>query len=351
MKITPVSGGMPSMHQSSATGLSTEKLDRLKAIAKGETPPEVVQNETLALKDVPTSTTRKIKMNVNRTPEQGLAEALLATQGASESAKEGTDGPLPVVTTAEAVPAESAISDTDVQAKSPVESTGQISPQLAALMKRERALQVKERELAEKEKAMSVPDASLASLKERALNGQALSALVELGIPEAEVYQRIFDEVTGNKTDYASAQAIKRVEALEKSLDEKLAKRDSDQEQAVYSHMSRNIGIITRTNPEFRFIKESKSEDAVLELIKQEWKQNGEILDEEEACKRIELELREDARRYAGILGELEQPPKAPAEKAKEPVEQKFKTLTNKDSARPVMTRRQRSLAAFLGQK
>ena len=66
-----------------------------------------------------------------------------------------------------------------------------------------------------------------------------------------------------------------------------------------------------------------------------------------EAMNLIESELREDAKRFAKLLGN-EPTPQTPAQAA--PTQQ-IKTLTNKDSARPQSNRRQRALAAFLGQK
>lgn len=356
MKITPVQG-VPTIQQPSNSGVSQEKLDRLKTIARGEKPQELAaeEREKIKLGDVATSATRSIKMSTNRTPEQDLVQAIADAQPqatettAAPPAEKPGDGPLPTDTEKAAVPDKSAVSDTDVQAKSSVESTKQISPQLASFAKRERALQIREKELAEKEKSVG-QNPNLDSLKQRAQSGQALRVLEELGIPKDELYKRLTDEILGNPQD-TTAPLLAKIEQLEKSIDERLAKKDSDQEQAVYDHMTRNIGIMARTNPEFRLIKESESEGDVLELIKHEWKTNGIILDEEEACKRIELELREDAKRYAGIIGELEQPPKTQVEQTREPVEQRFKTLTNKDSARPAMSRRQRAIAAALGQK
>jgi len=86
-----------------------------------------------------------------------------------------------------------------------------------------------------------------------------------------------------------------------------------------------------------------------MELIKRSWKEEGEVIDEEEAIQLIESELKEDARRLAKLFKEPE--PTTPAAVETQPTKQGIKTLTNKDSARPQMNRHQRALAAFLGQK
>ena len=92
-----------------------------------------------------------------------------------------------------------------------------------------------------------------------------------------------------------------------------------------------------------------------MELVKTMWREKGEILTEVEAMDLIEAELREDAKRYAKTLGFIDPSQKAVAEqptpKTASQVPQKSKTLTNKDSARPPMSRKQRAIAAMLGQK
>jgi hypothetical protein len=355
MKITPVQG-TPTIAQPQSTGLSPEKIERLKTIARGEKPQEIAatEREHIKLGEVPTSAVRSIKMRVNRTPEQRLAQALVETAP-------GGDGPTPT-DAGQAVISDTGVQETQenpaVEAKSPeVESTQQISPQLAALARRERALQVKEREFAEKQKAGGAESQKLASLTERAMNGQALSVLKELGIPEDQLYQRLTDEILGNKSAVKSDSLTPQ--EIQKILDERLAKKDSEQEQAVYDHMSKNIAILSRTRPEFRLIKESGSQGDVLDMIRRTWKETGEVLDEEEAMTSIEGILREDAKRFAKIMGELETPKVAPApvaqteqpHTARDNPSPRFRTLTNKDSARPVMSRRQRAIAAALGQK
>ena len=355
MKISPVSG-VPTIEQPHSSGVSPEKLERLKTIARGEKPQELAaeEREKVRLGDVTPNSTRSIKMNVNRTPKQSLAQAIV-------DAQPGGDGPVPTEPNA----SEPVISDTGVQspqetedeAISPrVESTQQISPQLAALAKRERALQVKEREIADKQKSSEERNQKFSSLEEQAQNGSLLGVLEALGVPKDKIYSRLTDEVLGNQSTAPVDALTKKIETLEKSIDERLAKKDSEQEQAVFTHMSKNIGILARTRPEFRFLKESNSEGKVLTMIKKSWFGDGSeefpggiVLDEEDACQAIETELRENAKRYSKILGELETKAPAPVEQTEQPA--RFRTLTNKDSARPVMSRRQRAIAAALGQK
>ena len=335
MKVTPVSGA-PTIQQPSNSGLSPEKIERLKTIARGGEPEE--PKEKVSLGERTTNATHSIKMNVNRTPEQSLAQAIVE--------KTGSDGPTPTAEGAVDTGGH-AISDTGVQAKAPeVESTQQLSPQLAAIAKRDRTLQVKEREFADKMKASEEKLQRLESLSQRAQNGQALSVLEELGIPKEQLYQKLTDEILGKRSepDFES-----KFDSFEKKIEERFTKRDSEQEQAVYDQISRNVGILARTRPEFRLIKESGSESDVLAMIRKEWETNKIVLDEEEACKAIETELREEAKRYSKLIGEIEPEVSVPVAQTKT-AQSNFKTLTNKDSARPTMSRKQRAIAAALGQ-
>lgn len=329
MKISPVQG-TPTIPQPSNTGLSPEKIQRLKTIAGGgalpekttEAPAEGIQPQIPVGK---LARENSIKMNVNRTPEQAMAQALVETQ---------PDAPG----------TENVISDTGVQATSEPEAIQPISPQLAALARQKRALQVKESELAEREKALEAKPQI--SLKEKASNGSLMSVLQEeLGLSQSELYQKLTDDILGNKPDFNPS---KIEESILKKVEEKFAGKDTAQEQAVFDHMKRNVDKLTFSSNDYRLIRESKSQDDVMELIRREWKENNEVLDEDEACKRIEAVLREDAKRYAKVMSELETPTPAAEQPA---LKQQVKTLTNKDSARPVMGRRQRAIAAALGQK
>lgn len=330
MKISPVQG-MPTIQNPSATGLSTEKLQRIRAIAENKTPEPLQEPEkqSISLGDMPTSATQRIKMNVNRS-------TMLPIEQENAAPLEETDGVAGVVP-AVVVP------DNDVQAKSPTGVTGTISPELAELAKQKRAVQLEREQLAkEREMPQGTPEGFI-SLKD--LQANALSVLQKNGI----TYEQLTNEILG--TQSAQPDLGKFKEDLLKTIDEKLAGKDSAQEEAVYSYMKQEVDKMSNLQP-YRFIRENKGQDKVMDLIKRSWKEKGEILTEEEAMNLIESEFREDARRYAKLIGELEKPA-APAEVPPNETETRTqaKTLTNKDSARPVMGRRQRAIAAALGQK
>jgi hypothetical protein len=329
MKISPVLG-TPTLPQTPATGLSPEKLERLKAIAEGKTPEEAAQDPEVAKPAL--DTTQRIKMNVNRTVNR---DGDLPIEAAADP-KGGEIPPPPGK--------EESNPDIDVQTKIEPEAIKPISPQLAELARQRRALQAKERELADKEKALEgKPTAD--GLIER-LKKQPLSVLLENGV----TYDQLTNEILSSQQGNAEVAALKaQIADLEKGIDERFTKKESEQEQAVFNHIKKNVDSLSFSSEDFKFIRERKAQGDVMRLIKEAWYQKGDVLDEEEAMKLVETELREEARLYAKLIGELERPAQTPPQPAAN--KQGIKTITNKDAARPVMDRKKRAIAAMLGQR
>lgn len=323
MKISPVQG-TPTIPNPSSSGISPEKLEKLKAIASGKPQPEKEEEN----KDqVLASKTPSITMNTNRNPEP------------IPSGNESGNGEIPV----ESAP-ESAISDTTVQTNAPVEATQPLSPQFAALAKQRRANQVKELELAEREKALS--GASRSDLEAR-IKSQPLSVLQELGVTYDQLTNEILASQSGTNPEILALKA--ELKALKEGVDKTLSDKDAAQEKAVLTEIRRTVNQMAQLEP-YELIRETKSESEVVDLIHRTYKKTGEVLSEDEAMNLVEAELEEEALKIARlkkVQGKLT-PPEAPLQP--QPT-QGIKTLTNKDSARPVTSRRQRAIAAMLGQK
>lgn len=327
MKVSPVVG-IPTIPQPNSTGLSSEKIARLKAIASGQEPaaageapapePQVVEQKT-----PPSNTVIKMKTRDESAGDVAALQEALATP--------------------EAEP-EKGISDTSVQTNPVPEAIQQVSPQIAALAKEKRALQVMKSELEAERKALEAQKApnEWAEREKRMKSGQALSVLQELGV----TYDQLTNEILGkqNAPDFTGIK-----EEILKGVDERIAAKDVAQEEAVFEHMSKNVNRMSFTTEDYPFIKRGKAQEKVMDLIKRTWREEGEALDEEEAMRLIEVELKEDAKVYAGLLKEPEPTTQATPQPAANK-KQEIKTLTNKDSARPLSSRRQRALAAFLGQ-
>ncbi len=314
MKVTPVSG-TPTIAQPTSSGLSAEKISRLKAIAAGEKPEEKLENIGAVAtngSDLPS-----IKMVTNRNVPREVAEA-------------------------PPEPTNSAVSDVSVQANAEPEVTGQLSPQFAALARQRRALQVQQRELAEKMKALEGP--TRAELESR-IKSQPLSVLQELGV----TYEQLTNDILASQGQ-PQIDPEKLKAELTADFEKKLTDREQQQEQAVLAEMRRNVDSMVANGDDFELIRLHGRQPTVVELIHRIWKKNGQVLDEAEAAKLVEDELLEETLKLANakkVQGKLTpQPAEVTA-----PGSTGMKTLTNRDQAKPVLGRRQRAIAAMLGQK
>ena len=328
MKISAVPGGIIAKGIPS-TGLSPDKIERIKAIAEGR--PEAPQQEA-ELK--PHDDMPRIKLKT----DQSIYRELEAPSPQEASAQE-----TPNQSSANNTPAEIGVSDTGVQAPAATEATQPLSPQMANLARQRRALQVKERELAEKEKALTD---SLTLYKER-IKSQPLSVLQEEGVTYDKLTQDIL--ASQNNPDVLALKA--EMKALKEGLDKQLADKDLQAEQAVLNQIHQNVKHIASQGDDYKLIRETGSAKDVVELIRRTWKQTGEVLDEREAMGLIEKELREDWSRLEKVMKPEGNPsvPEASAVTPKSPARPVMQTLTNKDQARPILDRKTRAILAMQG--
>jgi hypothetical protein len=124
----------------------------------------------------------------------------------------------------------------------------------------------------------------------------------------------------------------------------------------VLSEMRRTVNQLSAEGYDFELIRETRRQPDVVELIHRTYKKTGEILDEVEAMRLVESELVNEALKLAKlkkVQGKLtptvplEQQPKQTTEKSPGSA---MRTLTNRDSSVRQLSRRQRAIAAALGQ-
>jgi hypothetical protein len=326
MKISPVpTAGIPTIQSPSIGGVSFDKLERAKAVAAGQKTAEPTQEEkeklVAAVQSQPT-----IKMNVNKTP---ISEVEVPSE---------TAAPKP----------ESFKSDDGVQATEASEVTQPISPQLAALARQRRALQVKERELAEKEKAMSGPAKSLDEYKAR-LKSNALSVLLEEGV----TYEQLTNEILASQGQInPEVEKLKaEIAELKTGVDKRFSESQVAQETQAINYLADKLDALTVTGDDFELLKAADGEEEVIRRVYSHWKRTGKELDVAQVAKEYQEELADEAARYAKlkmVQGKLTPTEPAPVTPTKS--QQGIRTLTNKDSARPSMDRRQRAILAMRGQ-
>jgi hypothetical protein len=241
---------------------------------------------------------------------------------------------------------QSAISDTNEM--TPVsEETRPLSPQFAALAKAKRALQVKEREIAEREKALEQQGTQVPSgIEVDRLKADPLSVLLEAGV----TYEQLTDAIMNGPSASGSNAEIMRlkaeIESLKAGIDSKFTERDTLAEQQVLAEMRREADALVNGTDDFKYVRAMKTQSAAVELVKRTFKETGEMLDIEEALSLVNEECRKDFDALSQAL--------TPAQQMQQQQQLQnqstgMRTLTNRDNARPVMSKRDRALAAFYG--
>lgn len=326
MKITPISaGGTPGTDLGSVhvgRTASPEKLERAKQIAQGI---------TISESDTPTESnlrpkqqeTRRITMKTNVSPDRPFAQE------------------QPVEPTQESATA------TPSEISPVVEDTKPLNPQLAELAKQRRALQVKEKEIEGREKALaSQPSPTgLDELTDR-LKSNPLSVLQEYGVTYDKLTEDLLAGQSGLNPDIQALKA--EIKALKEGVDKTFSEKETQAEQQVLAEIQRDINQRALAGDDFEMIRVTGSQSQVKELIHRTFKETGEVLDTEEAMKLIEDELINETLKTAStskVRSRLQPPPTPPQQQQPKQI----RTLTNRDTAKPVMDRRSRALAAALG--
>lgn len=338
MKISPVSGMSTN---SSNTGMSAEKLIRATAIAAGQTPPQGHTEGTEAANRPAFPAQRTIKMRTQYRQYMDPVDDLYSADRELDSiATRDTATPSLQNKNISVAAPETAIPDDNVQANVTAEATQPLSPQLAALAKQKRALQVKEREVAEREKALG--GSTRAELEAR-IKSQPLSVLQELGVTYDQLTTDILAAQSGVSPEIHALKA--ELKALKEGVDKTLSDKDAATEKAVLGEMRRNVNQLCQEGDDFEMIRETRSQPEVMDLIYKTWKRDGEILDEVEAMKLIEEDLVNESLKIARlkkVQGKLTPQPQLQQQP-------EMRTLTNKDSASLAMSRRQRAILAAQG--
>lgn len=329
MKISPLAQGtgVPSASSSSLGQTATpEKLLRAKAIALGQEPSPESTGDPQA--DRARESVRKIKMRTQVSTHRD--DPLL------------TEMPIDQI--------ESPTSDTIEDASEP-EETRPLSPQFAALAKAKRSLQVKERELAQREEALKSQSPAGSDDFAARLKANPLSVLQEAGV----TYDQLTEALLNNQTSPELQTLKAELKALKEELNSQFVTRDQQAEQQVLADMKREADKITSQGDDFEAIREARAQQHVVDLIHQTWKKTGEVLDVTTAANLVENQLIEDALPFAKIKKlqsrlnpEATETQIAPPQAIK-PNTKIMRTLTNRDSASPVLDRRARALAAFRG--
>lgn len=247
--------------------------------------------------------------------------------------------------------------------------TEQLSPKFAELARREKlynekrkALESKEAELKSREAQYQSADEYRASLKGK-FTQSPLEALNELGLSYDQITELVLNQP--KPEDLQFQQLHNEIKAL-KAANEKTATDFQNAEKTRYDQavqqIRNEVKMLVHSNETFETVKETGSEDAVVELIEETFRQKGILMTVEEAAQEVEDYLIEEALKLAKlkkVQSKLNPAPQAESQealadaKAKQE-EPQVKTLTNTVShaaSKPLTPkeRRERAILAFQG--
>lgn len=224
-----------------------------------------------------------------------------------------------------------------------VEETQPISPQLAALARQRRALQVKERELLDKEKALEARSQGGDVIPKARLKSETLKVLQEAGVTYDDLTTAILASQGNPEMEALRAE----LHALKEGVDKRFSDEKTQAEQQVLAEMRSEATRLANNGDDFELVRESGSVPDVMRLIELTYRESGEVLEVSEAMKLVEDELMArnqkllQLKKMQGLVN-----PQAPAAPQ---ARQGMRTLSNKHTASVPSSAKERALAAFYG--
>lgn len=344
MKVSPLAaGGTPGTNLGSVnigSSVNAGKKAAAEAAFLGEAPVTITESDTYVDPQVKKAleSVRKIKMRTNASPERYEQEAQ-ASQEAQPAA-----AAAPVL-----AEDQSAVSGDNGQVNATTEDTKPLSPQFAALAKQRRALQVKERELADREKALSSQPATNAGWIDPAqLKSKPLSVLQEHGVTYDQLTEAILANQGGINPEIQALKA--EIKALKEGVDNTFKSQQESAEEGALTEMLFEAESLAKEGDAYEMIRERNAYDKVLRLIHSTYKKTGRVLNVADAMATIETQLLDESFKLANInkvKNKLQ--PIQPQVQQDQAATKQMRTLTNRDTARPTMSAKARALAAFNG--
>lgn len=304
---------------------SAGKLAAAKAIAAGIEPQAHEERDPQLER---AQNIRKIKMRTNFSIHRDDVP-VVAEQAASETQ-------------------DSTVSDKDGQAQAAVESTQPLSPQFAALAKQRRALQVKEREIADREaKLTQTPFNADEYISKADLLSNPLKVF-DAGLTYDQLTEAILSSQSGVTPEI---KALKdELKAIKDGIDNKFITQAEAQEEAALNSIADEIEALSKEGDDYELIRSENAVGPVLNKIYSHYKKTGEVLDTRTVMTQIENQYLEKYLGYSNI-GKVKSKIAPSLETQAQPQLQgkQMKTLTNRDGASIPMDRRARAIAAMTG--
>ncbi len=247
---------------------------------------------------------------------------------------------------------------------------GLLSPQLAALARKERAMR---QQVAAEKKLISEEKTRLEALRaeidqakswKSKLSSDPWSALIEAGLTPDQVTQAMLNQPKPEDMKFMSLEEqIKELKSNQERAIEEAKKAQDQQYEEAKNQILKDVTRLVANDESFETIKATKMEGAVVDYIDQVFKEEGTLLSIEDASKDLEEALFEQVMgltELKKLKAKLNPPAPVETPEAKAPAKPSYSTqptLSNRIQQAPSTNpnsekaRKERAMAAFLGQK
>lgn len=220
-----------------------------------------------------------------------------------------------------------------VEVPSAPEETVTLSPQMAALARKEQKFRQQQLDLKKRTEELDAEKAVVAELKalKAKLDAKDYSGIEDL-VKYDEYTQYLIEKDSNLSPEQIALNKLKEEFEADKTARREEVKRSFD---AAVNQRRLAVTELVKENPEFSSIKELKAEEAVVQLILDAWEHDNVELSPEDAARDVEKELLERAKRWTQLTKIKPAVETAPVDDKKTlpPLKAPIKTLTNNMAA------------------
>lgn len=270
--------------------------------------------------------------------------------------------------------------ETQPEVKEEARPTDPLSSQYAVLARKEKALRAKAQQqdqtFRQREEQIKGKEAEFRAQIEQELRQKydkdyipkskfkenTLGAIADAGLTYEEITQKQIEAGEVNPSVKAYIERLEaRQAALERSLEEgsrKAQEQQGEAYKAAINQIKQDATALVKSNPEYETIKATGSVKDVVDLIEMTFKEEGRVMDVEEAADLVEQHLVEEIDKLTKIekikkrlnpgVATQETAQKQSPTQTKQP--QPMKTLTNATSSTRTLSAKERAILAFRGE-
>jgi len=214
----------------------------------------------------------------------------------------------------------------------PPEETVKLSPQVAALARREQKFRQQQHQLELDRKTLAAEKAEVEAFRaaKQKIAQKDYSGLDDLGIDYNEYSQHALNKLNGLDPVQEELKRVNgKLTEVEKTIEENISK----QFDAAVQERRLAAAELINTSTEFPRIKKAKAHEVVVQHILDTWENDSKEITVAQAAKEVEEILLEKAKKWAKLLEDEKQADAKELVKALPPLKPALRTLTNQVTA------------------